>query len=117
MKRSHRELRVWQEAVELVSTIYRLTADFPHNERYGLTSQLRRAAVSVPANIAEGAARGTKEYVYFLNICSGSLSELDTLLELAVRLSYVENANEIQEQVDNVAGMIMGLSTSLKKRS
>jgi four helix bundle protein len=118
VKRNHRNLQAWQQAVELVTAIYRLTADFPDTERYGLTSQMRRAAVSVPANIAEGAARsGTKELVYFLSVATGSLSELDTLVELAVKLGYVSDATKIQEQIDDVAGLIMGLSASLKRRS
>ena len=118
MKRNHRKLRAWQQAVELVTVIYRLTADFPDTERYGLTSQMRRAAVSVPANIAEGAARsGTKELIYFLSVATGSLSELDTLVELAVKLGYVRDASKIQGQIDDVAGLIMGLSASLKRRS
>jgi four helix bundle protein len=118
VKRNHRDLRAWQQAVELVTAIYRLTAKFPDSERYGLTSQLRRAAVSVPANIAEGAARsGTKEWIYFLSISSGSLSELDTLIELAVKVGYLDDAGEIQTQIDDVAGLIMGLSASLKRRT
>jgi four helix bundle protein len=118
VKRNHRSLRAWQQAIELVSTIYRLTTTFPDTERYGLTSQMRRAAVSVPANIAEGAARsGTKELIYFLSVATGSLSELDTLVELAVKLGYVGDATKIQEQIDDVAGLIMGLSASLKRRS
>ena len=118
MKRNHRNLRAWQQAVELVSAIYRLTASFPEAERYGLTSQMRRAAVSVPANIAEGAARsGPKELLYFLSIAAGSLSELDTLAELAAKLGFIADAKQIQEQMDDVAGLIMGLSASLKRRS
>jgi len=111
-------LRAWQQAVELVSATYHLTASFPEAERYGLTSQMRRAAVSVPANIAEGAARsGTKELLHFLSIASGSLSELDTLAELAAKLGFIADAKQIQEQMDDVAGLIMGLSASLKRRS
>ena len=104
--------------MELVSAVYGVTVDFPDTERYGLTSQMRRAAVSVPANIAEGAARsGTRELIHFLSIASGSLSELDTLVELAGKLGYLADAQRMQEQIDNVAGLIMGLSASLKRRS
>ena len=117
MKRSHRDLRAWKQAIELVSAVYALTANFPETERYGLTSQMRCAAVSIPANIAEGAARsGTRELIHFLSIASGSLSELDTFLELAVKLGYVTDVQHVQEQIDNVAGLIMGLSASLKRR-
>lgn len=117
MKRNHRDLRAWQQAIELVKDIYRLTADFPDTERYGLTSQMRRAAVSVPANIAEGSARsGTKELLHFLSIASGSLSELDTLTEIAKQLEYVADAKPIQTKIDDVAGLIMGLRASLLKK-
>jgi four helix bundle protein len=95
-----------------------VTANFPDTERYGLTSQMRRAAVSVPANIAEGAARsGTRELIHFLSIASGSLSELDTLLEVAAKLGYVKDVQGLQEQIDDVAGLTMGLSAALKRRS
>ena len=91
MKRSHRDLKVWQEVIGLVEFIYQLTSSFPAREQFGLTSQLRRAAVSVPANIAEGCARtGTKELLRFLSIAQGSLSELDTLVEVANRLGYLQ---------------------------
>jgi four helix bundle protein len=96
VKRNHRSLRAWQQAVELVGSIYRLTGAFPDTERYGLTSQMQRAAVSVPANIAEGAARaGTKELLRFLSFATGSLSELDTLVEVAVNLGYIADAKPI----------------------
>ncbi|MSQ73549.1 MAG: four helix bundle protein [Betaproteobacteria bacterium] len=117
MKRNHRNLRAWQQAVELVSDIYRLTAKFPDTERYGLTSQMRRAAVSAPANIAEGSARaGTKELLHFLSMSSGSLSELDTLLEVAKQLGYVKDSLTIQAKIDAVSGLIIGLRASLLKR-
>ncbi|MEW6679064.1 MAG: four helix bundle protein [Pseudomonadota bacterium] len=90
MKRGHRSLNAWQQAMELVVAVYASTSTFPSNEKFGLASQLQRAAVSVPANIAEGAARnGAKEFIHFLGIASGSLSELDTLLELAHKLGYL----------------------------
>lgn len=101
-----------------MTEIYRLTATFPDTERYGLTSRMRRAAVSVPANIAEGAARsGTKEFICFLGIAAGSLSELDTLIELAVKLGYLADGSDIQGQIDDAAGLVMGLTASLKRRS
>jgi four helix bundle protein len=103
--------------VELVEAVYALTSSFPTEERYGLAGQMRRAAVSAPANIAEGAARaGTKEYMYFLSIASGSLSELDTRLTLATRLGYAPDVEALQAKLDDVSGLILGLSASLKRR-
>jgi four helix bundle protein len=85
LRRKHRDLPAWQAAVELVEIVYQVTAAFPREEAYGLTSQMRRAAVSVPANIAEGAARRTtNELLHFLGIASGSLSEIDTHVEIAL---------------------------------
>ena len=101
----------------LVEQIYALTSNFPTEERYGLTSQLRRAAVSVPANIAEGFARnGTKELIHFLGIAGGSLSELDTLLDITVRLGYSPDNNELRKTVDDVSGLVMGLSASIRRK-
>ncbi|MEW6354304.1 MAG: four helix bundle protein [Pseudomonadota bacterium] len=79
MKRKHHELRVWQTAIMLVKEVYKITADFPRDEVYGLTSQMRRAAISIPSNISEGAARtSVKEFLQFLSVARGSLSELET---------------------------------------
>lgn len=87
---SFRDLRVWQSGMDLVEAIYRLTRDFPAQERYGLTSQMRRAAVSIPSNIAEGHAREhLKEYLHHVSIAQASLAELQTQLEIAARLGYV----------------------------
>ncbi len=116
MRRKHRDLKVWQESVQLVEWVYRTTADFPASERFGLTSQMRRAALSVPTNIAEGAARtGTRELLHFLSIASGSLSELDTLCELSVRLHFLDNGADLQSKVDTVSGLLMGLMASLRR--
>ena len=91
--RPHRRLRAWELAIELAETVYRLTSSFPPEERFGLSAQMRRAAVSVSSNVAEGAARGSsKEYVWFLYVARGSLSELDTQVELAVRLDYTDGS-------------------------
>ena len=118
MKRNHRNLKAWQQAMDMVTSIYAATALFPSQEKFGLISQMQRAAVSVPANIAEGFARnGSKELLYFLGIAAGSLSELDTLIELAARLKYLNNAEELSVKVDEVAGLLMGLSASIKRRT
>jgi len=88
--RLHRKLDVWQKSMELVRAIYQTTAGFPKNEEYGLSSQMRRVAVSVPSNLAESAARTSKnEFKQFLNIAQGLLSELDTQVELAHMLGYI----------------------------
>jgi len=85
-----RELRVWQAAMDLVEKVYNLTRHFPREETYGLTSQLRRAAISIPSNIAEGHTREhLKEYLHHLSMAQASLAELETQLEIATRLKYV----------------------------
>lgn len=87
---SHRDLVVWQKAMDLAVEVYRLTEGFPRSEIYGLTSQVRRAAASVPANIAEGHARGTtRDYAHFLSVARGSLMETETFLTLSLRLGYL----------------------------
>lgn len=113
MDKPHKKLDAWKLAMELVGRVYTLTGRFPSEERYGLTDQMRRAAVSVPCNIAEGAARQTrKEFVNFLHIAQGSLSELDTLSDVAVRLGYVdireqEELDVLMERVDKtLSGLI-----------
>ncbi len=90
MAASYRDLTVWQKAMDLSVEVYRVSALFPRDERFRLTSQITRAATSVPANIAEGNARGTrKEYAQFVSIARGSLAETETFLLLALRLGYV----------------------------
>ncbi len=117
MKRNHRDLIVWQQAVKLVVEICALTSSFPKSEQFGLVSQLRRAAVSAPANIAEGAARkGSKEYLQFLSIASGSLSELDTLLTVAHKPDYVEDATATLARIDSTSGLVMGLAAAIRRK-
>lgn len=116
--RSYQDLDVWNSAIDLAVSVYRLSASFPVEERYGLASQLRRAAVSVAANIAEGAERfGTKEYLRFLGIASGSLAETESHLALSVRLGFTEEAN-IQAARDEIVAtgkMLTGLKRSLRQ--
>lgn len=91
--RPHKKLDLWREAIKLVTYIYETTKIFPKEEEFGLKSQLRRAAVSVPSNIAEGSARKTNvDKIHFVNISNGSLSEIDTQLEIALRLKYIDTA-------------------------
>ena len=116
--RSHHQLQAWQEAMALVEMVYTATSTFPQSEIYGLTSQMRRASVSVPSNIAEGAARtGTKEFLQFLSVSRGSLSELETQVLIAKKLEYIKDENEILKQIDKLFGLIGGLINSLRKRS
>jgi four helix bundle protein len=87
--KSHKDLKVWQESMDLVIQIYKLVENFPKHEVYGLSSQIRRASISIPSNIAEGAGRkGGKEFTRFLYIALGSLSEVETQLEISQRLNY-----------------------------
>lgn len=113
MRRKHQELLVWQQAVELVKLVYKITAAFPQHEIYGLTSQMRRAAVSVPGNIAEGAGRNSKrEFIRFLAIARGSLNELDTYVVIAKELGYLADLKEVQVLTDRVFALIGGLINS-----
>ncbi len=115
--RPHRKLDVWHKSMELVNEVYKATSIFPKIEEYGLSSQMRRAAVSVPSNLAEGAARkGNKEFKQFLNIAQGSLSELDTQVELSHMLGYIagEKHKELMAKMTEISKMLFGLANSLK---
>jgi four helix bundle protein len=102
--------------MELVETVYRRSSEFPEAEKFGLTLQIRRAVVSVPSNIAEGAARrSTPEYLRFLSIARGSLSELDTQLQLATRLGFASESKEQVELLDRVFAKLNALIRSLSK--
>jgi four helix bundle protein len=99
----------WQEAMEVARAVYSLTGEFPRDERFGLTAQLRRAAVSVPSNIAEGCARGSsREMLRFLHIARGSLSELDTQLRLASDFGFCNSAPAL-EKVENLFARLAAL--------
>ena len=98
MAKTHKDLDIWQLGIDLVEHVYRATGAFPKDEEYGLKSQMRRAAVSHPSNLAEGAARfSTKEYVHFAYIALGSLSELETQIVIAGRLKYLDPADLLEE--------------------
>ena len=117
--KSFRDLRVWQLAMELVEITYRLTKNFPKNEMYGLTSQIQRAAVSVPSNIAEGHTREhTREFLHHLSIAQASLAELDTQLEIAARLNYLETSElgPVRERVASLGKQQYALRNALLKR-
>lgn len=114
--RPHENLRTWIESMELVVDVYQLTDSFPREERYGLTSQIRRAAVSIPANLAEGAARTSKkEFAHFCSTAQGSASELETELILANRLGYLTQSSFIKVTADleRIGKMITGLRKRL----
>ncbi|MCC7252401.1 four helix bundle protein [Hyphomicrobium sp.] len=118
MRRGHRELAAGQKAIALAGATYRLTSGFPRDEEHGLTSQMRRVATSVPANIAEGAARGgTRELIRFLDMASGSLSEPDTHLEVARTPAIVTDTREVEERIDRVSALMPALVKSLKARA
>jgi len=116
---THRDLRVWQQSIDFVSSIYLMTRSLPKEELFGLVSQMRRAAVSVPSNIAEGYARGTdKEKIHFLRISSGSMSELETQLTLCLKLGYIsqEEYNATSEKLVSVWKQLNALISAIKKR-
>lgn len=114
--KTHKDLKVWQEAMKLAKEVYRLSAGFPREEIYGLTSQMRRAGVSVPSNIAEGAARASnREFIQFLYIALGSLSEIETQWLLANDMRMAKNDPE--EWVVPIRKMLLGLIRSIKNRS
>ncbi len=113
----YRDLLVWQSAMQLAEDVYRLSEYLPKHEIYSLTSQLRRAAISVPSNIAEGHGRNSpKEFNHFLGIVLGSLAELETQLLLTVRLNYIESnqLTTLLKSTDEAAKMLKGLQKSLK---
>ena len=110
--RPHQKLEAWSKAIELVTDVYRSSEHFPKEERYGLTGQIRRAAVSIPANLAEGAGRrSTKEFAHFLSNSQGSASELETELIIANRLGYLDEATfgRLIGQLERIGRLITGL--------
>jgi four helix bundle protein len=112
MERAHKQLRVWKESMFLVKLIYEITTFLPADERFGLVSQMRRSAVSIPSNIAEGSARQTKkESVQFYSIARGSLTELDTQIELCANLGFLSELQitKLSDQVETVGALLNGL--------
>ena len=114
---NHKDLNVWKKSMDLAVLIYDLTNAFPNDERFGLTSQMRRAAVSIPSNIAEGAARKSdKEFLQFLSIALGSLSELETQYLLAIRINIIESNDVVAHSLIDVKKLILGFRNYLKKK-
>jgi len=114
--KSYNDLLTWQKAMDLFEEIYRIKRDFPKEELYGLTSQIRRAAVSIPSNIAEGHCRSRREFIHHLSIAQGSLSEVETQIEIAKRLRYItlEQKQASFELASQIGRMINGMMNSLE---
>ena len=114
---THKDLEVYKLSLDLVEDIYKLTKSFPASENFGLTSQLRRAVVSLPSNIAEGSSRGsTKDFIRFLNIASGSLTEIETQLVIAERIGYITFSEALQDNIITIRKMLYRLKQSLNKK-
>jgi four helix bundle protein len=112
---AHYDLIAWQEAMNLVEAVYRDTERFPRREIFGLTAQIRRAAVSIPSNLAEGSARNSrKELRQFLGISCGSLAELQTQLQIAIRLKYLQSDAQCVGLATRVSKLVRGLRKSLR---
>lgn len=115
----YQELVVWQKAMDLVESIYKATTSFPNTEVYGLTSQLRRAAVSIPSNIAEGQGRNTtRDFLHFLSVAQGSLRELETQVLIAQRLGYIKTpeGTTLMDVTSEVGRLLSGLCNSLQNK-
>jgi len=118
MKRKHHDLQVWQLGMELVKHVYEITSRFPDSEKYGLCSQMQRAAVSIPSNIAEGAARtGHREFLHFLSIARGSLCELETQLMISESLGYTPDVSAVMLDINELFAKLSALINSMKVRN
>lgn len=112
MDKPHKKLEVWKKSIEACTEVYRITDKFPKHELYGLGNQMRRASVSIPCNLAEGAARTSqKEFAQFISVARGSVSELDTQIEIAHRLTYVDSAQRhaLDVLISDIDKMLYGL--------
>jgi four helix bundle protein len=116
--KTHRDLDLWILSMQFVIELYRITENFPNSEKFGLTSQIRRAGVSVCSNIAEGAARDhPKEFIHFLYISLGSLAEIETQLEIALRLGFLQSINQEKDTLDRLRRMLVCLIKSMKRKA
>jgi four helix bundle protein len=116
-ERPHKKLAVWNESIKMVTVIYELSKDFPKEEEFGLKSQLRRAAVSVPSNISEGLTRRTKpDKLHFLNMADASLSEIDTQLEISLKLRFIDEKkfDLIEKEIITIQKLLSGLIRTIK---
>jgi len=113
----HKKLKVWKRAVDFVINIYQMTDAFPKNEEFGLKTQIRRAAVSIPSNISEGAARQSdKETIQFLYISLGSIAELETQIIISSRLNFISSPDLVLEELTEIKMMTLGLIKHLKSK-
>ena len=118
MGKPHHNLEVWKRSLDFVTKIYKVTTKFPNEEKFGLVSQMRRAAVSIPSNIAEGAARNSKkEFINFLHIAQGSAAELETQILISRNLNFVSQhqTDPLLTELEEISKMIIGLQKSLRK--
>jgi four helix bundle protein len=119
MTKPHQKLDVWKKSIDFVATIYRITGGFPSEEKFGLVSQMRRAAISIPSNISEGAGRNNpREFNHFLGVAQGSSAELETQIIISRNLGFLEEAAaaEILQELDTISKMMVGLRRSLRDR-
>lgn len=113
----HKDLDVWKRSMDLVESVYKLTQQFPEVEKFGLTSQMRRAAVSIPSNIAEGAARkGDKELLQFIYIAIGLVAELETQYLIAVRLEFIQKEVDMETQLVEVKKLLLGFKNYIDRK-
>jgi len=118
MGKPHHNLEVWKRSLNFVTKVYKITARFPDAEKFGLVSQMRRAAVSIPSNIAEGAARKSKkEFINFLHIAQGSAAELETQILISQNLAFIlqPQVDPLLQELEEISKMIIGLQKSLRK--
>ncbi len=114
---NHKDLDVWKESVDFVTEIYKLIQNFPQSEQYGLSSQIKRSAISIPANIAEVCARQSdKETIQFLYVAVGSIAELETELLIAQKLNFIQNIENIINRLIKIRSLILGLIKYLKNK-
>ena len=114
----HKDLEVWKKSIELVKDVYDMTSQFPDSEIYGLISQMRRCAVSIPSNLAEGSAKySDNETLRFIDISLGSLAELETQVIIAKELNFISDNSEVLEKIKQLNAMFIGLRKHLKSKS
>jgi four helix bundle protein len=115
--KTHKDLNVWQNSIDFVTKIYAISKDFPKEETFGLQSQLRRAAISIPSNISEGASRNSKkEFIQFLYVALGSASEVETQIIIANKIGYIADVDPLLKEIDSIKKMLNGLISYLKKQ-